>query len=183
MSEWFEDLDAYWTEVLRQLSECPTSREPNARFCTLATVGAQGAEARIVVCRAFDDSEIEAKFFTDGATTKVKELTADPRATLLFWFSADVLQVRLRGTVSLRQGDPSIWDALPDASKAGYGPTPLPGAAIDHPGARNVTPDFERFVACTFHAETVEALHLDRPHHQRAVFTRESDWSGTWIAP
>ena len=183
MSNWFDTLDTYWSEALRLLDACPTSSETDARFCTLATIGKEGPEARIVVCRSFDANKLEAHFFTDSATSKVKELRQDPRATLLFWFSAQSLQIRLRGDVTIAQGRDETWDALPDASKAGYGPTPLPGTQIEQPAARNVTPDITRFSACTFRARSLEALHLDRPHHHRALFTRERGWSGQWIAP
>ena len=81
---WFED--ACRAEVF----------EPNAM--TLATVGADGQpSARIVLLKGVDRRGLA--FFTSFASRKSRELGANPRAALVFWWGPLARQARFEGTV------------------------------------------------------------------------------------
>jgi pyridoxamine 5'-phosphate oxidase len=81
---WFED--ALRAEV----------HEPNAM--TLATVDADGQPAaRMVLLKAVDHRGLS--FFTNLGSRKSRELAANPRATLLFWWGPLARQVRFEGRV------------------------------------------------------------------------------------
>lgn len=70
--------------------------EPNAM--TLATATADGQpSARVVLLKAFDASGFT--FFTNYDSRKGRELTANPRAALLFYWPQLQRQVRIEGTV------------------------------------------------------------------------------------
>lgn len=71
-------------------------REPNAM--TLATVGADGQPAaRIVLLKGVDDRGFV--FYTNYESRKGDDLTAHPRAALVFWWETMERQVRIEGTV------------------------------------------------------------------------------------
>ncbi|MHB1422225.1 MAG: pyridoxamine 5'-phosphate oxidase [Gemmataceae bacterium] len=70
--------------------------EPNAM--TLATAAADGQpSARVVLLKAFDASGFA--FFTNYDSRKGRELAANPRAALLFFWAELQRQVRIEGTV------------------------------------------------------------------------------------
>lgn len=70
--------------------------EPNAM--TLATAAADGQpSARVVLLKAFDASGFT--FFTNYDSRKGRELTANPRAALLFFWPQMQRQIRIEGTV------------------------------------------------------------------------------------
>ncbi len=73
------------------------ANEPNAM--TLATCGPEGApSARIVLLKGIDEEGMT--FFTNYSSQKGRELDADPRAALVFWWVELERQVRIQGTVS-----------------------------------------------------------------------------------
>jgi pyridoxamine 5'-phosphate oxidase len=84
---------ARWFEEARQAELL----EPNAM--TLATASADGSpSARIVLLRSADERGFA--FFTDYRSRKGRELEANPRAALVFYWGELERQVRVSGTVS-----------------------------------------------------------------------------------
>jgi pyridoxamine 5'-phosphate oxidase len=70
--------------------------EPNAM--TLATVGADGRpSARVVLLKGVDRRGLT--FYTNLASRKSRELEADARAALVFWWGPLARQVRFEGVV------------------------------------------------------------------------------------
>lgn len=97
--------------------------EPNAM--TLATAGADGAPAaRVVLLKGFDARGFV--FYTNYASRKGSELAANPRATLLFFWSELERQVRIDGTVSKVSGQESdeYFATRPLASRIGAWASP-----------------------------------------------------------
>jgi pyridoxamine 5'-phosphate oxidase len=83
-AQWFED--AHQSEI----------REANAM--TLATASADGqAHARIVLLKSFDPAGFV--FYTNYQSDKGRELAANPRAALLFFWDVLERQVRIEGKV------------------------------------------------------------------------------------
>jgi pyridoxamine 5'-phosphate oxidase len=92
--------------------------EPNAM--TLATVGADGTpSARIVLLK-----EVDARgfvFFTDYRSRKGAELTANPRAALVFFWPEIERQVRISGDVAptTREESEAYYHSRPRGSQLG----------------------------------------------------------------
>lgn len=83
-----------WFEDARQAGV----HEPNAM--TLATVDEEGRPAaRIVLLKGVDQKGLT--FFTNHESRKGKELLANPRAALVFWWGPLARQVRLEGAIEL----------------------------------------------------------------------------------
>jgi pyridoxamine 5'-phosphate oxidase len=93
------DMDA---DPLRQfekwLEQALAAHLPEPNAMTLATATPDGQpSARVVLLKAFDASGFT--FFTNYDSRKGRELTANPRAALLFFWPQLQRQVRIEGTV------------------------------------------------------------------------------------
>ena len=83
----------------RWLEEAETAGVPEPNAMTLATAGTDGApSARIVLLRGVDHRGFV--FFTDYRSRKSRDLGANPRAALVFFWHPVERQVRITGTVA-----------------------------------------------------------------------------------
>lgn len=81
------------------LEEAESAGVPEPNAMTLATAAADGTPAaRIVLLRGVDPRGFV--FFTDYRSQKSRELGANPRAALVFFWHAVERQVRIAGTVA-----------------------------------------------------------------------------------
>ena len=71
----------------------------------LATHGADGPQARVLVLRACDVASRTLTFHTDTRSAKMPELALDPRVALTFYDAARKAQVRINGTACVHAGD------------------------------------------------------------------------------
>ncbi|OSP54525.1 pyridoxamine 5'-phosphate oxidase family protein [Pseudoruegeria sp. SK021] len=186
MTDWWAELgqlqDRFWT----CLCDGAAGRHPAARFLALATAGQTGgAEARMVVLRGADRGNGSLTVHTDTLSAKVSELRADPRASLLFWDPDLRLQVRLKVEVGIDTGQvvDADWQRVPEPARRVYGILPPPGADLTAPVDLATLPDRSRFAVMTCTITRIDALHLGRTTHRRAMFRRSDDWIGQWIAP
>lgn len=93
-------------------------REPNAM--TLATADASGAPAaRIVLLKDFDRRGFS--FYTNYESRKARELAANPRASLVFFWEQIERQVRIDGTVEKvsREESQAYFDIRPRNARVG----------------------------------------------------------------
>jgi hypothetical protein len=176
------DLAATYAAAWDTLDAGTRDRAAPGRHIVLATTGANGPEARLLVLRATDRAAGTLTLWTDTATAKATELAKDPRAALLVWDPEARVQIRLRAHVTLRPGTPAEWSALPDAARALYGGTPAPGHPIRSPDAHTITPDPARFTILTATIDEIETLRLATPH-ERALFSRTDAFAGAWLTP
>ena len=92
--------------------------EPNAM--TLATAGADGApDARMVLLKGADARGFS--FYTDYRSAKARELDANPRAALVFWWAELERQVRVVGDVARvsREEAAAYFASRPRGSRLG----------------------------------------------------------------
>jgi hypothetical protein len=135
------------------------------------------------VLRSADRGAASLGLHTDGASGKVAELAADPRATLHVWDPRGRLQLRLRCVVSVRPGTDAEWGRVPDPSRRAYGGTPPPGRPIPAPDAYDPRIERDRFTVLDARIEEIDILHLGEERHLRALFRRHDGWRGGWLAP
>jgi pyridoxamine 5'-phosphate oxidase len=106
-----DDLDP---DPLRQFAAWYTGDDAVA----LATATPDGApSARMVLLKGFDDHGFA--FYTGYESRKGRELEANPRAALLFYFAEPGRQVRVEGTVARVSADESdaYWATRPLGSR------------------------------------------------------------------
>jgi pyridoxamine 5'-phosphate oxidase len=93
---------------------------PEANAMTLATVDTSGApSARIVLLKGFDQRGFV--FFTNYSSRKGRDLAANPRAALCFFWESLERQVRIEGTVekTTRQESEEYFHSRPIGSQIG----------------------------------------------------------------
>lgn len=175
----FDTLDGTLAAVWTRLEAGVSDKSAPARHIVLSTIGARGAEARIVVLRGADRAANTVTLFTDKASSKCAELDANPNASLLVWDAEAQFQIRLRVAITTAPGAQAIWARLPEAARATYGGAPRPGQPIPDPAAYQPAPDQARFWTLTCHITEIETLHLGQPH-KRANFCEGAQ---SWLAP
>lgn len=181
LSTLFTTLDTVW----HRLHCGVTDRTAPAHQPVLATVGAEGAEARVVILRHADRAAGVIEVQSDLRAPKVAELIAEPHATLLIWDALTLLQIRLRARFEVISGAAAEdrWQVLSPSARTLYGGLPAPGAPIPYPSAHGTGPDRAVFAVLRGHLTAIETLHLRPDHHRRALFTAAGDWQGSWRAP
>lgn len=161
----------------------------------LATVGLDGAAmARMVVLRDVREESRRLEFHTDARSPKVAQLSAEPRATLLFWDPAARLQLRAEGRVVLfGAGTPEAeerFERLSEAAKRTYqtdpaAGTPLHGsetAPIRTEGAGDLARSV--FTVAWLTVERIDWLQLSDEGQRRAEIVYEGEGATQrWIAP
>lgn len=179
-----DSLSTLWAEAWERLAAAPEDRVAPYRFLSLATSDLDGwPDTRTVVLRSVDPKDAILQINTDGASDKCKALAADARCSLLFWDPGHQVQLRCQATATLRAGTAEEWAALPELQTLSYGGMPSPGVPIEHPAdhTRLGNPDRLTIITCT--VQRVDLVHLGEDRHRRALYTRETNWQGQWIAP
>ncbi len=169
-------LDLVWSRLSHGVGD-PTHP---ARYPTLGTIGPDGPELRTLILRRVDRGAGALELNTDMASPKVAQIEADPRVALHVWIPSDQLQIRMRATAVVEQGDPELFARLPPQVRMNYGgaaPGAEPGPAPDDPADG----DPARFAAIRLTPHRIDALVLHEPR-MRAVFTAP-DWQGRRVAP
>ncbi|MEJ6393345.1 pyridoxamine 5'-phosphate oxidase family protein [Gymnodinialimonas sp. 2305UL16-5] len=164
-------LERAWSHLLRGKAD----RHHPARHPTLATIGPDGPEARTLVLRAVSQSASTLEFHTDGASPKTDHIATDPRVAIHVWIPKSQLQIRAQARVEFRPGDPDLFAQLPAHAQENYRGA-VPGTPIST-DIQKTKPRFSRLIC---HLTKFDLLLLSDPH-QRAIYTSETDWSGTWI--
>lgn len=109
----FTQFDAWFADA-----EAAKLAEPNAM--TLATATPDGVpSARVLLLKGFDARGFV--FFTNYDSRKGQELTANPRAAMVFFWQPLERQVRIEGTIKKADRDESqgYFDSRPRASQLG----------------------------------------------------------------
>lgn len=178
-------LPATLETVWHRLHVGVTNRQAIAHQPVLATAGPEGAEARMVILRAANRPDAVLEFYSDLRATKVDELMAQPRASILIWDAPALLQIRLRARIEVLSGEAveDRWQAIHGPGRTLYGGTPEPGAPLSVPAAHTPGPDRAAFAVLRAHLTEIETLHLRPDHHRRALFTAANAWQGGWRAP
>ena len=180
----------WWDEAIA--SQLP---EPNAM--TLATADLDGRpSARVVLLKGFDASGFV--FFTNYDSRKGRELAANPRAALLFFWPELERQVRIEGTVqrAAEAESDAYFATRPLASRIGAWASPqsqpIPGKAwlvaqAAEMGLRHgLNPKRPPFWGGYRVAPQIIEFWQGRPSrlHDRLLYAREgADWTRSRLSP
>ncbi|WCB93994.1 Pyridoxine/pyridoxamine 5'-phosphate oxidase [Baekduia alba] len=196
------DLAPTWSAMLSRWlddAEAGGVREPNAMI--VATAGADGRpNVRTVLLKGLDDATLT--FFTNYASAKGRELTANPVASILFPWIDLQRQVRLTGAVRKLGGAASdaYFASRPYGSRIGALASPQSEVVADraalesardaltarHPDPPGDVPRPETWGGYVVEPDTVE-FWQGRPDrlHDRLVYRRGDDgsWTTARLAP
>ena len=146
-------------------AEAGRSEAADANAMTLATVDADGLpDVRMVLMKGYDVDGFV--FYSHIASAKGRELTANPKAALLFHWKSLRRQVRIRGTVT------PVTEAEADA----YFATRPKQAQIGAWASKQSQPLESRFAF-------EQAIALVATRHVIGEVPRPPGWSGWRIAP
>lgn len=170
------------------------------RYCSIATINSNNCpEQRTVILRNFKEQDRTLDIFTDQRSSKVRQLSRNPKASLLFYHPEELIQIRLQVVAQIHWKDAearTVWELIPPARRSDYCSVSSPGNSLKKPGndlppwwndsvSREQTEyGFEHFtlLRCCFHQ--IDLLKLERKGHRRAVFQwKDQQWKGQWVTP
>ncbi len=138
----------------RWFAEAEAAKVPEPNAMTLATASLDGVPAaRIVLLKALDDRGFT--FYTNYESQKGRDLAANARACLLFFWEPLARQVRIDGTVERvdRETSREYFNSRPRESRIGAGVCPAERAVrrgrstAGHVGRLSRDPDDDRVLA------------------------------------
>lgn len=179
-------LDRAWSMLETAVSD----RHAPMRWLTVATGGADGPDARVMVLRGADRSTGTLNFYSDRRAAKITAILADPRVAIIGYDPASRVQLRLRGRAAVSTGGSSVdaaWAAIGETGRDAYRTDTAPGSPIactsdGWPAAgRSGRADFAVVTVTLTH---IESLDLAATGHLRASWQPAVDgWHGTWRTP
>lgn len=186
-----QTLEAARLDVIDALREAATRKDSPLRSPVFATVDDQGwPQARVVILRDFDPSEMVLRVFTDSRSPKVSQLSSTPQAQLVFYDRNRQLHFRVSGETTLHTGDAltkSLWPDLPEFGRGDYLSRQPPGSGIADPSEGwQVDAAFgsENFTVIELKIHRVDWLKLSASGHKRAQLTwRDGRCDGQWVTP
>jgi hypothetical protein len=182
MSDPWSAPDRLYAHLWDRLARGAAEGDDPFRLAALATMGAEGAEARMVALRRADRQARAVEVHSDLRTAKVAALRADPRGALLFWDAETREQLRLSVRFDLLVGPEDRWADIPEAARLNYGTDPAPGTPVAAPEDVARVPRLDRFAALPGRVERMDAVSLAHDPHRRARF-EGPDLTGAWVAP
>lgn len=122
--EHYNDLGAVFREAFTMIGRGVADRRHAFHTPVFVTNGVDGfPAARTVVLRGFDPQRRTLIFHTDGRSTKVTELAADPRVAIVFYDARRKIQLRIAGHATTHTDDDvsrAAWERLSASSRRGY---------------------------------------------------------------
>ncbi len=157
------------------------------RYLTMGTVAVSGdAELRTVVLRQVTD-DFKLRIYTDSRSDKVRQLLHNPKATLLFYHSKKLLQLTLKGTITIITDPEELkryYSGVQPSSRKDYTTVKAPGTEISNPDEVSYLDATNYFTILEFNPEQLEYLQLKRPNHIRIRFDNQDEqWSGQFLNP
>lgn len=119
-------------EFLKWYDEALNSGFKNPDAMTLATASKSGSpSARIVLYKGCDENGL--RFFTNYNSQKGKELTANPKAAIVFYWAALDKQIRVEGRVKKLTAAESdaYWNTRPRESQINAAASPQSSIILD----------------------------------------------------
>lgn len=169
----------------------------------LATQGADGPQARVLVLRALDAAQRSLTFHTDTRSAKLPELAGDSRVAVTFYDAARKVQLRLNGVASVQVNNalshqrwaasrPSSLRCYLGAQPGAASPAPTSGlpAQVEgrEPELHELAVAEVNFAVLQIAVQRMEWLHLHSRGQRRALFTwvdgnAQSSCTMQWLNP
>ena len=185
MKDEFNDLKEMHDYAWGLITRGTVDKKSPARHPTFGTVGLLGMpELRTVVLRHADQKASSLEVHTDVESKKVEELKLNQNVGIHIWFPSNKLQVRIKANSEIKVGNvvEEQWKKTPNISRISYGTLPIPGTKIHSSFAYEKPAKFERFCVIQINIKEMDLTHLGA-RHTRALFTKKTNWRGSWLAP
>jgi pyridoxamine 5'-phosphate oxidase len=169
-----------WTELERAAQD----RHHDWRTPVFATTTRDGLpDARTVVLREVDTNSAQLRFYADGRSPKISQLSDQPHAVLVFWSKHLNWQLRVRLSVTTHTSGPlveSAWARVSQLAAArDYLTLGAPGTPLTAETPTTVTHPHHLVVLCAVVLD-IDWLELGRSGHRRAKLGSDT-WD--WLTP
>lgn len=178
-------LDKLKEEAVNEIKFGYLKKKYPTRNAYLSTIRDQFPISRTVILRDVID-EINPVFFTDSRSTKLDDILKNPNASVLFYNSKNLKQIRLEGQIKMITDHKLVEKYRQKAlsiSKKDYSTSSQPGSIIKNPDEVNYV-DNDFFQGIYLEVSKIEFLKLKRPHHLRCLFKKEDEnWTHVFLTP
>ena len=168
-----------WLELALGVSQ----RGHAFRRMALATRDGDHADVRTVVLREVQANERRLVFFTDARSAKVRQILAQPAATLMVWCDRLGWQLRLRVHLDVECSGLAVssrWARLKMSPAAQDYLSPLPpGTPVERYLPERASR--KHFAVVTAQVQAIDWLELHADGHRRAAF--DAAGQGQWLVP
>jgi len=192
----FDNFDSILADISARLGEGARDRKVPMHSPVIATAD---ADARVMILRAFDESDWTLRFHTDLRSPKCDVIGKGAPVGALFYDFPAKTQIRVRGVGRIEHDTPLAdlaWEESTNFAKRCY-LGEGPGAASDaptsglpewaegiQPSDEQVAPGRENFAILLIELQELDWFYLANSGHVRAQFSRVGgDWKGQWVAP
>ncbi len=168
--------------IWREIASCVRDKTHPWRVAVLATAGDDGADARNVVLREWDEAARCLVMYTDARSPKARQIEAHPLGTLVLWSAALGWQLRLRVRLSVETAGlrvSSRWARLKMTPAAQDYLSPLPpGSPLVHAVATRETRG--HFAVVSAEVLSLDWLELHPEGHRRVLIDGDG---ARWVTP
>ena len=198
-----DDLDATLKFAWQMVGRGVHDRRSAFHTPVLATLGADGPQARVLVLRALDVTLRSLTFHTDTRSAKMPELAGDSRVAVTFYDAARKVQLRLNGVASVQANNavshqrwaasrPSSLRCYLGAQPSAVSPAPTSGlpAQVEarEPELHELAVAEVNFAVLQIAVQRMEWLHLHTRGQRRSLFTwvdgsAQSSCTMQWLNP
>lgn len=192
----YDTLDEVREDIARRLVRGAKDRKSAMHTPVVATAN---ADARVMVLRAFDQTNWTLRFHTDLRSPKTKVIGDGAPIGVLFYDKGAKTQIRVRGEGRIESDTKLVdecWAASTNFARRCY-LGEGPGAVSDtqtsglppefegtEPSEADVAPARDNFAILLVELHELDWFYLAHTGHVRAQFARQSDdWAGRWVAP
>lgn len=203
MSDFYDDLEASFTEARRLIEPGATDRRSEAHCPSVATLDRNGHPSqRVMILRHVDWAARKLRFHTDARSIKTQTLSECNATSVLFYLPDAKIQLRIIGAITIATTGDEVeqaWDAATLFARRAYMATAAPGSIVDQPVSGlpkyiegqqptddDIAPARANFALLHVEFDTVEWLYLANSGHRRARWcwnARNAKWEGCWLIP
>jgi len=180
-------LDKLFTGIWNDLERATKDGKHPFRYPSLATYSSQaGVSQRTLVLRKVFSPKRELLFYSDIRTQKVRDLSNDNTASILFYHPKQRVQLRFRCTLEVVKGvieSEQHWQNIPETQKKDYASQHAPGNTVTSTNNRYHTDlerGYENFCLLKCDINAIDYLKLNREQHKRYIFRKNE--SDIWVA-
>ncbi|OQD42390.1 hypothetical protein BUL40_11535 [Croceivirga radicis] len=175
----------YLAEIKREFKSALDNHGHPFNYFVCSSIEGSTPKQRTVVLRGFK-SEYKPIFYTDKRSAKVEQLRNNSAISALFYHPDKKLQLVFTGNAKIitdTKALHNVWTSLSDNAKKDYTTQKAPGSSkepneiVDYLSNRNF------FCQIEIETERIEYLKLEKPQHQRILFTKQDWWEEQFLIP
>lgn len=182
-----DSLENVWQAVKHELHRGALDAKHPFHWVNLGTVSENFPSVRTVVLRKVSEG-LHFFVFTDYRSEKCSDLGVNLNSTLHFYHPKKQVQIRIKTQALLHYQNElaeEFWKTIPSHRRSEYTGAQAPGTPVSHPVAGWSEGDVSNhfFTVLELVPLEIEVLQLRREGHLRVMFSKKSDWEGTWLVP